>query len=366
MIGIAGARGVGKTTLLLQRITQSFGFSEEVLFLTMDHVQLSGISLLEIVKYHTAQGGTHLFIDEIHKSKDWSLELKTIYDLYPELNIVFTSSSTLEIYKGQADLSRRVILYEMNGLSFREFLQIETGIELKRYGLTELVQHHPQIAQNILQTGIKPFKYFKNYLQYGYYPFYLENRASYPIKLLNILNLSLELDLVIIKSVDPGSIPKLKKLINMLASSVPFQPNISKLAGSIEITRNTLLQYLQYLAQAQIITLLQGEGSSYSYIAKPEKVLLHNTNIMTCLQPTITNPGSLRETFFVNSVGSLYLVQTAHPGDFMVNETFKFEVGGANKTKKQIAGLPNSYLVVDDIEIGSRDKIPLWLFGFLG
>lgn len=366
MIGITGARGVGKTTLLLQYISQTFGYSEDVLYLTMDHIQLSGASLLEIAAQHTGKGGTHLFIDEIHKSKNWSSELKTIYDLYPDLKIIFTSSSILEIYKGQADLSRRVILYDMNGLSFREFLQIEEGIKLEHTTLKDIIDHHQDIAHDILNRGIKPLKYFKNYLNYGYYPFYLENLSAYPIKLLNIINLTLEVDLVSIKNVDPVSVPKLKKLINLLASSVPFQPNISKLAGSIEITRNTLLQYLQYLSQAKILTLLQDGGSSYSYIAKPEKVLLHNPNLMACLQPNNVNPGSMRETFFVNAISALYQINTTSQGDFVVEDKYRFEVGGASKTNKQIARLENIYLVVDDIEIGSRNKIPLWLFGFLG
>ncbi len=365
MIGINGARGVGKTTLLLQHILQTFGYSSDVLYLTMDHIQLSGVSLLEIATYHADKGGTHLFIDEIHKSKDWSRELKTIYDLFPNLNIVFTSSSILEIYKGQADLSRRVIMYDLNGLSFREFLQIEAGLKFKHYHLNDILEHHPEITHEILDAGIKPLKYFNNYLNYGYYPFYLENVAAYPIKLLNIINLTLEVDLVSIKNVDPVSIPKLKKLISILASSVPFQPNISKLAGSLEITRNTLLLYLQYLKQAKILNLLQDDGSSYSYIAKPDKVLLHNANLLLCLQPKSANLGNIRETFFVNTISSQYLINTSNQGDFIVEDKFTFEVGGAGKTQKQLAGLKHSYLVMDDIEFGSRNKIPLWLFGFL-
>lgn len=365
MIGITGARGVGKTTLLLQHISKNFGYTDEVLYVTMDHIQLSGVSLSDIAAYHDRNGGTHLFIDEIHKSNNWSSELKTMYDLYPNLNIVFTSSSILEIYKGQADLSRRVVLYDMNGLSFREFLQIEAGLQLKSYALPEMIEHHQDITQDILKTGIKPLKFLKDYHHFGYYPFYLENPSTYSIKLLNIINLTLEVDLVSIKNVEPTSIHKLKKLINMLASSVPFQPNISKLAGSVEITRNTLLLYLQYLAQAKILNLLQDSGSCYSYIAKPEKVLLHNSNLMYCLQPMSTYQGSLRETFFVNSISAKYLINTTNQGDFVVENTFRFEVGGAKKTKKQIAGLDKSYLVLDDIEIGTANKIPLWLFGFL-
>jgi predicted AAA+ superfamily ATPase len=365
MIGITGARGVGKTTLLLQYIKQTFRFSEDVLYITMDHIQLSGVSLLDVAAFHLGNGGTHLFIDEIHKSKSWSGELKTIYDLYPGLHVIFTSSSILEIYKGQADLSRRAILYDMEGLSFREYLQIETGIKLEILNTKEIISQNIEISHEILNKGIKPLKQFKNYLKYGYYPFYLENLSAYPIKLLNIINLTLEVDLVSIKNVDPVSIPKIKKLINILANSVPFQPNVSKLAGSIEITRNTLLLYFQYLAQAKILNLLQEKGSTYSHITKPEKVLLHNPNLMACLQQNNLNSGSIRETFFVNSISPLHLVNTSIKGDFVVDDTYVFEVGGASKTNKQILGLPDSFLAVDDIEIGSRNKIPLWLFGFL-
>ena len=365
MIGITGARGVGKTTLLLQYIKQTFGFSEDVLYLTMDHIQLSGVSLLDVAAFHSVRGGTHLVIDEIHKSKNWSSELKTIYDLYPGLHVIFTSSSILEIYKGQADLSRRVILYDMDGLSFREYLQIETGARLATLNIKDLTEKHIEISHEILDKGIKPLKHFSNYLQHGYYPFYLENLSAYPIKLLNIINLTLEVDLVSIKHVDPASIPKIKKLINLLATSVPFQPNVSKLAGSIEITRNTLLLYFQYLAQAKILNLLQDSGSTYSYIAKPEKVYLHNSNLMACLQPNNLNSGSIRETFFVNSISPLHLVNTSTKGDFVVDDTYVFEVGGHSKTNKQISWLPNSFLAIDDVEIGSRNKIPLWLLGFL-
>jgi len=365
MIGITGARGVGKTTLLLQYILQTFGYNDAVLYITMDHIQLSGLSLIDITAYHAANGGTHLFIDEIHKSKNWSSELKTIYDLYPDLKIVFTSSSILEIYKGQADLSRRVILYDMHGLSFREFLQIETGTKLETYSLENLQINHIDMAHSILNLGLKPLKHFKNYLEYGYYPFYLENISTYPIKLLNIINLTLEIDLVGIKNVDAASIPKLKKLVHLLATSVPFQPNISKLAGSVEITRNTLLQYLHYLSQAKIVNMLQDTGSSYSYIAKPEKIFLHNPNLMSCLQPNKVNIGSMRETFFVNTLSSNYQINTTSQGDFIVGDKFRFEIGGANKTNKQIAGLADSFVVMDDMEIGSKNKIPLWLFGFL-
>jgi uncharacterized protein len=365
MIGLCGARGVGKTTFLIQHIKQTFGFANTALYVSLDNVQIFGNSLLGIAEYHHARGGTHLFIDEIHKSQNWSIELKTLYDLYPKMHFVFTSSSILEIYKGTADLSRRVVLYEMNGLSFREFIQIESSISCKKYSLEEILYNHLDISHEIISKGIKPLKYLKDYMTYGYYPFFLENRATYSIKLLNIINQTLDIDLLVTKKIDITNIPKLKKLLSVLSQSVPFQPNISKLAGSIEITRPTLLLYLQYLAQSKLLHLLQDTGSTYNYIAKPEKVFLHNTNLIMSLHPENYNSGTMRETFFVNTLAHKYTINTTHSGDFLVDDKYTFEIGGPTKTFKQIAGLKDSFLVVDNIEFGNKNKIPLWLFGFL-
>jgi predicted AAA+ superfamily ATPase len=365
MIGLCGARGVGKTTFLIQHIKNTFGFGNTALYVSMDHVQIFGGSLLAIAEYHHTRGGTHLYIDEIHKSQDWSLELKALYDLYPKLHFVFTSSSILEIYKGTADLSRRVVLYEMNGLSFREFIQIESAITCKKYSLDEVLHHHLDISHEIISKGIKPLKYLKDYLTYGYYPFFLENRENYAIKLLNIINQTLEIDLLVTKKIDINNIPKLKKLLSVLSQSVPFQPNISKLAGSIEITRPTLLLYLQYLAQSKLLHLLQDTGTVYNYIAKPEKVFLHNTNLIMSLQPENYNSGTMRETFFINTLAHKFHINTSQTGDFLVDDKYTFEIGGPTKSFKQIAGLKDGFLVVDNVEFGSKNKIPLWLFGFL-
>lgn len=363
LIGIKGARGVGKTTLILQHIFEKFEYRKEALYVSMDNIALTGLSIIEIAAQHQKTGGTHLFIDEIHSSKDWSKELKNIYDLHQSLYIVFTSSSILEINKGQADLSRRVVQYELQGLSFREFLVLEMKENINHYSIPEILEHHIDIAHGILSQNVKPLQHFSNYLHYGYYPFFLENIASYKIKLLNIINLTLDQDLVQIQSLDPINIPKLKKLLHVLSVSVPFQPNISKLAGSIEITRNTLLLYLQYMQNAKLVGLLYDHARSYSLISKPEKIYLHNTNLIYTLSSENANKGNVRETFFLNQVSSNNSVHTSEKGDFLVNEKYTFEIGGAQKNYKQIAEIKNSYLVVDDLEIGFGNKIPLWIFG---
>lgn len=367
MLGIKGARGVGKSTVILQHIQEKFGINNQAaLYVSMDHIMLQNVNLLDIAKYHAQRGGTHLFIDEIHKVAQWSLYLKTIYDTLPKLNVVFSSSSILEIYKSEADLSRRVILYELKGLSFREYLQIETKQSLQQYKLTDIYNNHLDIAHQILQQDILPLKYFKSYLSHGYYPYYLEDLQGYNFKLNNVINLTLEVDLVQINNVDIANIRKLQKLLLVLAASTPFTPNISKLAESLGVTRNTVVTYLYYLQQAALITPLNEAVKAYKLIGKPDKVYLQNTNLIQCLQlPSAQTVGNLRETFFANQVGSKHQLNSCKSGDFFIDETYTAEIGGKSKDYKQIANIPNSFVAQDDIEIGIGKKIPLWLFGFL-
>lgn len=365
MIGVKGARGVGKSTLILQHIQTKFGEATEALYVSIDHLQILGISLLDIADHHYKIGGTHLFIDEIHKSPGWSRELKVIYDLYSTLFIVFTSSSILEIYKGQSDLSRRVLLYELNGLSFREYLQIEYDTKLPILPIEDLMLHHTTIAHDVLTEKLKPLKYFNAYLRSGYYPFYLENKDSYSLKLLNIINHTLEQDIHTLYGLDSSSVIKLKKLLHVLSVSVPFQPNIAKLAGAIEISKNTLFQYLECMRQGKLISLLLDQAKSYSLITKPEKIYLHNPNLIYSLSPTVYAIGNVRETFFLNQLTIVAKVNSSKHGDFLVNDKYSFEIRGQNKNFDQIANIPNSFIAADDIEIGSKNKIPLWLFGFL-
>ncbi len=364
LIGIKGSRGVGKTTMMLQRIVEQYGSDPKALYISMDNLMLRGSNITEIAAYHQKKGGTHLFIDEIHKEKDWSAHIKNVYDLYQDLWIVFSGSSLLKIYSAQSDLSRRAISYDISGLSFREFVNIEAKSSFKAISLEELLGDHISIASKLYKS-IKVLPLFKQYLEHGYYPFYLQSKKSYAIKLDQIINTIIEVDLPTVLKIDTHQIQKIKKLIYYLAIEVPFQPNISKLAASIEVPRNTLYEYLYYLDQAKIFHLLQEEGKSYSLLSKPEKIYLHNTNILYSLAPLQVNIGTLREVFFFNQASEKYKVHASKSGDFLVDSKYVFEVGGVGKTFKQIANRPNSFLALDDDLTGVPNKIPLWMFGFL-
>ena len=364
MIAIKGARGVGKTTLMLQYIKETHKTANHALFVSMDDIQVSGLSLWEIAEYHYNQGGTHLYIDEIHKYANWSIELKNIYDKLGGLSVCFSSSSILQVYKGYADLSRRVVSYQLHGLSLREYIQIETKSKFEKYTFQEILKNHVEISTQIIER-IKPLAYFNEYLKMGYFPFYLQSKKSYYQKLTTILGVTLEVDLPYILDINIHNVGKLKRLIKVIAGAVPFQPNISKLAESVELTRNTLTQYLYYLEQAEIINLLTVNTKSYSHLTKPEKIFLQNPNLAHAINWETVNRGTLRELFFLNQLKTTQQVNFTKIGDFLVNEKTIFEIGGSTKTFAQIADIEDSYLAVDEIEIGHKNKIPLWLFGFL-
>ncbi|MCP9762811.1 ATP-binding protein [Lacihabitans soyangensis] len=364
MIAIKGARGVGKTTLMLQYIKETHKTANQALFVSMDDIQVSGLSIWEIAEYHYNQGGTHLYIDEIHKYDNWSIELKNIYDRLGGLSVCFSSSSILQVYKGYADLSRRVVSYQLHGLSLREYIQIETKTRFEKYTFQEISKNHVEISTQIIER-IKPLAYFNEYLKMGYFPFYLQSKKSYYQKLTTILGVTLEVDLPYILDINIHNVGKLKRLIKVIAGAVPFQPNISKLAESVDLTRNTLTQYLYYLEQAEIINLLTVNTKSYSHLTKPEKIFLQNPNLAHAINWETVNRGTLRELFFLNQLKTTQQVNFTKIGDFLVNEKYIFEIGGSTKTFAQIADIEDSYLAVDEIEIGHKNKIPLWLFGFL-
>lgn len=364
LIGIKGARGVGKTTLMLQYIKEKYGKDKSCIYVSLDNIYFSSNTLVGFAGEFEKKGGNYLFLDEIHKYGNWSQELKNIYDSYPDLHVVFTGSSVLHIHSGNADLSRRAVVYSMEGLSFREFLEIETGKKFAPVKLTELIKNHVDIAGKIV-AKVRPLAHFSNYLKYGHYPFFLESRNTYPFKLLNTVNLSLEVDIPFVNQVDWKYIEKLKKLLYVLATSVPFQPNITKLAESIGASRQTTLLYLDYLKDARMIHLLKPKSKGYSYMTKPEKIYLHNPNLMFAIAPGNTDTGALRETFFYNQLAAVAKVESPEYGDFLVDGKFSFEVGGKSKNHKQIWKQSNSYIAADMLEYGNGNKIPLWLFGFL-
>lgn len=364
LIGIKGQRGVGKTTLILQYIKKNLKLDHTTLYASLDHIFFSNSSLYNLAEDFLAKGGKYLFLDEIHRYKNWGQELKNIYDDFPELKVVFTGSSMLHIRKANADLSRRAVIYEMPGLSFREFINFETGKNFKIISFEKILSNHTSISSNIIKH-IKPLAFFQQYLQYGFYPFYLENKETFYQRLNEILNVVLEVDIPQFEEIQVKYIEKLKQLLYIISISVPFKPNFQKLAERTGISVNTLKSYLLYLEEARIIHQLKQEGKGTNLLKKLEKIYLNNTNTMFTLSKNQPEKGSLRETFFANQVSAIETVYASKKTDFIVNNKYSFEIGGKNKTKKQIINLENAFVVKDDIEIGFENQIPLWLFGFL-
>ncbi len=364
LIGIKGGRGTGKTTLLLQYIQIHIKPGVEVLYVSLDELYFTSHTLTDLADDFVKAGGRHLFLDEVHKYPGWSREIKNLYDTYKDLQIVFTGSSMLEISKGDADLSRRAVVYELTGLSFREFLLIEKRLTFPVVKWQDILVDHVDMAQDISKK-LKPLPSFKDYLKFGYYPYFQENKKNYHQRLAATINLVIESDLPAIEHVDYSTIQKLKKLLYILSTSVPFKPNIQKLSEQIHATRGSTLLYLDYLKNAQLLSLLRGETEGNSYMNKPDKIYLNNTNLLYALAPENANVGTLRETFFYNQLQSTSSITSSEKADFTINKKMTFEIGGKNKPTDQIKGLSNMYIAADEIEIGLRNKIPLWLFGFL-
>lgn len=364
LIAIKGARGVGKTTLLHQYLKEKDTKDGTFLYASLDDIYFSAHTLVEFAESFYKMGGKVLLLDEVHKYPSWSREIKNVYDTYSELKLVFTSSSILQIFKGNADLSRRVVTYDLDGLSFREYLEMTNILHLPPIALTEIVNNHQYWESEIVKQ-IRPLKHFREYLQYGYYPYFIENTDVYHQKLMNSINLTLEYDLPSAQPIEYANIHKLKKLLYILATSVPFTPNISKISEQIQATRATVIQYLDHLKNARILNLLSTDSMGNGYLAKPDKIYLQNTNIMYALAPETVNPGTLREIFFYNQLDSNHSLTFPSKGDFTVDKKYTFEIGGKNKTPEQNIGVPDAYIAADDIEYGYIQKIPLWLFGFL-
>jgi len=362
LIGIIGARGVGKTTFLLQYLKELKIPFEKKLYFSADHFLVSNYSLYEIAQEFEKIGGEVLVIDEIHKYPNFAQELKSIYDSF-ELKVIFSGSSAISLENAKYDLSRRAVLYRVQGLSFREFLEYEANIKFDAISLEDILNNHIDIALDI-GTKIKPFEYFKKYLEYGYYPFYKQNQNLYSSKLNEILNTVIESDLPIVFNIEANKIFKLKKLLYMLCLSKPYELNISKLAQNIEINRTTLYNYMAYLEAGNIIKLIKTDNKGNKLLTKPEKVYLNNTNLnfAYCNNADI---GSLRETFFTNQIALGHTIHYSKIGDFLIDEKYLIEIGGKNKGFEQIKDIPNSFIIADDIEIGFGNKIPLWLVGFL-
>jgi len=365
MIAITGARGVGKTTMLLQYIhLQLNHHPDEVIYVSMDDLYFSRTTLVDFADAFVKRGGKYIFLDEVHKYRNWSTEIKNIYDYFTDLRIVITGSSALDIYRGTADLSRRVVLYRMQGLSFREFIEMKYQYVFPVLSLDDILYHASDHIPGIL-TRIKPIKLFEEYIQTGYYPFFTEETSTYYYRLQQIVNHVLEVDLPSIENIDFYAVHHLRKLLSLLSSMVPFKPNIQKLSQQVGLSRETLTKYLLLLEKADLLMLLQSGKKGISRMNKPDKIYLNNPNLMVSLAETSVNKGTLRETFLLNQLRERYLAGLSEKGDFLVEDKFILEAGGKSKDRKQIAGMENAFVVADDIEYAYRNTIPLWMFGFL-
>ena len=363
LIGIKGPRGVGKTTLLLQYIKAYFSDRlDTVLYTSLDDIWFSNNRIIDLVDAFTKRGGTYLFLDEVHKYANWSQELKNAYDDHPDLHIVFTGSSLLEILNARADLSRRAVVYHMQGLSFREYLAIEQGYKTAAVTLNDIITRHADITDDILQQ-VKPLKYFHRYLQSGYYPYYQEQPDLYMYRVEETINMMLEIELPLLRNVDIAYVPKIKQLLLIIAESAPFIPNVSKISEKIGINRTTLLSYLHYLREVGLTKNLFRASHGITRLQKPDKIFLENTNLAFTLGKA--DIGSIRETFFANQLSYHHQLLYPEKGDFLVDDRFLFEIGGKDKSADQLEGLGDGYIAADDIESGFQRKIPLWLFGMM-
>lgn len=364
VIGIKGERGVGKTTLICQHIKENFKDLSKALYVSLDNIWFSSHSLTELVEDFTAHGGTHIFLDEVHKYPKWQTILKNLCDDYPELHIAYTSSSMLQIDYQQGDMSRRQRVYTMRGLSFREFLEFEGVYKTEPVTIEELIGNHVDIAAKITAEGRMILPLFEKYLQCGYYPFYKDDVDGFSFRLQDVVNQVLESDLPSVEDVNVSTIMKAKRMLMVIAERVPFQPKMSELYRELETTRDLGLKILNALKRAGLVALVTAEQRSMKSLSKPDKILMGNTNLMYSLTFSV-DKGAMREAFFFNQLSSCHEALLSAKGDFLIDRKYVFEVGGKGKNFKQIADIENSYLAVDDIDMGHGARIPLWMFGLL-
>ncbi len=363
MIAVFGARGVGKTTLLFQYLQELENKNKKALYISMDYPFLAGIDLIDIVESFVESGGEYLLLDEIHRYNDFSAYLKTIYDLFT-IHVIFTGSSATSILNAKSDLSRRVTLYHLNGFSFREYLEVKYNTTYDAYTVKTLIENHISFANTITKKNKKILDDFKEYLKTGYYPFYFDKQSSYYENLLNTINLTIDLDLTSLGLIEQKYTYKLKKLLEVVCESKPFEVNYTKIATAAEISRAKLYDYVEFLNDGQMLLLVNENIKGIKKINKPAKIYLNNTNLLFAYCES-SEIGTVRETFFANQVSVKNQLHIAKQGDFLVDRKYLFEVGSKNKTFNQIKDIPESFVVADDIKIGSGNKVPLWLYGFL-
>lgn len=363
LVGLFGARGVGKTTILFQYLNELELQNKKSLYISLDYPFLSGVDLIDLIEEYASEGGEYLLLDEVHRYEDFSSYLKTIYDLF-DIKVIFTSSSATSILNAKSDLSRRVTLYHLNGFSFREYLEYKHKMELGAFDIEDIFQNHIGIVGDLPIGSIDILKEFAEYCEVGYYPFYFDKRTSYYQNLLNTINLTIDLDLTSLGLIEQKYTYKLKKLLEVICESKPFEVNYTKIAALAEISRVKLYDYLSYLHDGQMLLMVDEDASGLKKVQKAAKIYLNNTNLLFayCENCEI---GTIRETFFANQVSHKYKLHISKRGDFVVDKKYIVEIGGKNKGFEQIKDMPNSFVAADDIEIGSGNKIPLWLFGFV-
>ena len=364
LIVIKGAKGVGKTTMLLQHIKRTFQDPEKALYASLDHIWFANHTILELAEYHYTHGGTHLFLDEVHKYKGWQQEIKNIYDSYPRFHIVVTGSSMLKLEESlTADLSRRHRPYVMEGLSFREYLQLENVAKLPVLSLEDVLNNHFTIASKIT-SKVKVLRYFEKYLVSGYYPFYREEGDGFADRLQQVIDTIITSEIPSVGNIEYDSVYKAKQLLAVIAECPPYTLNISSLCSTLQSSRNNVLRLIDLMDKAALVRRLYAKDKGMNMLTKPEKILFNNSNIMYALSSQ-ADAGTMRETVFASQLSQSHKLHIPRQGDFVVDGTYTFEVGGHNKGYKQIRNLDNSYVVRDAIELGSDNKIPLWLFGCL-
>ena len=367
LIIIKGQKGVGKTTLMTQRILKEFGATNtsDVLYASLDNIYFNTHGLLDFIEQFHAQGGTYLFLDEVHKYRGWSLEVKNAYDEFLDMRFVLSGSSLVNINDGEADLSRRCIPYTMPGLSFREYLRMFHQKDFRRRTLDDVLNDGNSICAEV-NAQIHPLPLFADYLKYGYYPFLKEGKNNYYTRIENIVNTVVDVELPQLRNLDIGNIRKVKSLLGILASNVPYTVDTVKLSSMAEISRTTLLQYLQHLSEARLIQPLYSDATNVKRLQKPDKIYLENPNLLHALSSTHINEGTERETFFINQLSFSHTVEYSKTAaDFTIDHQYTVEVGDRSKDGKQIAGQPKCYIAAADEEYVLGNKIPLWLFGLL-
>ncbi len=365
-ICILGDRGVGKTTLMCQRLLEEYKTVERALYISADNINVTTLGLFKIAQDFFSYGGEALFIDEIHKYPNWSIELKNIIDTYKSSKVVFSASSLLDLNQSKADLSRRVVYHHLFGLSFREYLHLSDNIVLPVMAFNEIIQNHVRLAKQF--SSLKVLKLFKNYISHGYYPFFLEGLQDYLSKVNNVIEKVIYEDIAVTFNLRQTTLPILKKILWLVATTEGLIPNIDHISSSLGVSREVVYNCLEYLGHSGLLNNLYPAGDGMKLIRKPGKIYLNNTNLLHAINGSLkrdSGSGGARETYFANQVGAFHKVNLHGSADFLVDDIYTIEVGGRGKDQNQIKGINNAFLALDDIEIGFKNKIPLYLFGFL-